>query len=292
VSAGCQQCAQGSYSDVESNEPCSSCPEGMTTDPSRLSVSVADCYCPPAHTAASAFAAPPSPLLAFQCVRCGANSYKTSIGAQACTPCPLMSRTFQQGPGGGGDAASVCVCVPGSTPGVNGCTACAPGFYKNGTGNERCEACPVGKFFGNLGSAAADACIECGTGTYARKTGMSSCVLCPQGSVQRMAGSSGCAECDVGLYSAAAGASVCLVCPAGSFSAKTGTADCQRCMYGTHSAQPGMTACHACTAGTFAMIQSTTCVDCAAGKYAQEPKMTACLSCTSGYAQVAWLVQK
>ena len=260
---------------------------GMITDPSHLSVSVADCTCPPAHTAASASAAPPAPLLAFQCLRCGANSYKTSIGAQEFTGCPPMSRTFQQGPGGGGDAECVCACVPGSTRGVDGCTACAPGFCKNGTGNERCEECPVGKFSpGNLGSAAADACIECGTGTYARKTGMSSCVLCPQGSFQSMAGRSVCVQCDVGLYSAAAGASVCTACPAGSFSAKTGTADWVRCLYGTYAAQAGMTACADCAAGTFAMIQSTTCVDCAAGKYAQEPKMTACLSCTSEYAQV------
>jgi hypothetical protein len=79
---------------------------------------------------------------------------------------------------------SVCVRA-GSTRGINCCTACTPGFYKNGTGNERCEECPVGKFSPeNLGSAA-DACIECGTGTYARKTGMSPCVLCPQGSFQR-----------------------------------------------------------------------------------------------------------
>jgi hypothetical protein len=84
---------------------------------------------------------------------------------------------------------------PTASPTVSPTAGCTPGMYINGTGDSRCESCPLGTF-----SAVYNAvqCEPCAAGTFAGETGLASCVACPTGYWSEATGAVDCLSCNVG----------------------------------------------------------------------------------------------
>ena len=86
------------------------------------------------------------------------------------------------------DLADICIsgvctveCSPGtlSTPPI--CTKSGLGYYSEGFGNTKAEACPAGTSSSVLGATSSRQCYPCADGTYNAYNGSSLCLQCPTG---------------------------------------------------------------------------------------------------------------
>ena len=92
---------------------------------------------------------------------------------------------------------------------------CAPGGYKNITGNYLCEACSVNSY--SLSGATALTACFCDpgyTGAYGPL-----CVACALGKYKSSYGSAACTDCAVNTYADRTGMTACTACVATSASA-------------------------------------------------------------------------
>ncbi|KEP66249.1 UNVERIFIED_CONTAM: kringle domain-containing protein [Hammondia hammondi] len=128
------------------------CPQHSTTnpndDPSFVSQNLEACVCEKGYTPASLqsledSSSPEWKLMEWLkihpkhtnlaksqvCVPCGRGFYKDSVGAHACTPCPLNS------------FAATSVATSAAE-----CELCQPGYYQTGNSDMPCAECPEGHF--------------------------------------------------------------------------------------------------------------------------------------------------
>jgi hypothetical protein len=140
------------------------------------------------------------------------------------------------------------------------CEPCAPGSFKNTTGNSDC--------------------LLCEPGTFASGYGNSVCEVCPPGNVSRVSGSSSCLPCDPG-YMPNPERTRCSVCNVGY--EPTGIGWCSKCTYGYAKPTVGQTMCSPCKPGTYSnQLGSTECLLCPDGQFAPGNASQGCIFCQAG----------
>uniref|UniRef100_A0A914I2G3 Uncharacterized protein n=1 Tax=Globodera rostochiensis TaxID=31243 RepID=A0A914I2G3_GLORO len=155
------------------------------------------------------------------CVKCPANSYKSSPGVQPCTPCQDDRIT-----GGVVGCMREIDCYLNCPPGsvycsmTDTCTMCAHGQYMPYSGRLQCIGCPPGTTTEQEGSTSADQCsVRCALG---EELGAGEqCEMCTRGTF-RAEGMHACRHCSLGFTTRSSGAksaSDCahIFCPPGHF---------------------------------------------------------------------------
>ena len=124
----CYPCSQGSYNPYAGfGQECLLCPENTTSLAS--STSIQQCECERGYFGQY-----------HNCTPCAFNTFKSSVGSEACTSCPSSSSTKLDTRTNFLD----CYCNPGFE-GVNAsmCAACPANTYKTTLGDHKCSACPL-----------------------------------------------------------------------------------------------------------------------------------------------------
>jgi len=167
----------------------------------------------------------------------------------------------------------------------------------NGTTNNTCTECPIGRFSSNTTANCTEVCpigtcLEpykceyCPPGHFSNKTGSTSCMSCPAGYATREPGSHNCTACPAG-FTSGEGAANCAGCDPGSFSVKPGSPYCELCDFGYYS--PGKSeTCYKCPKGTYNDKRGqgySGCSGCGAGFYGPSTGLTSkdqCNVCPAG----------
>ena len=217
-----------------------------------------------------------------RCIRCPADSYKSSTDSQtSCTTCP---GTTTSKPG-----SSYCSCNAGMFWNVtlSLCQDCAQGSVSP-EGSLKCLVCPLGsKDIDNSTSCScADgmvwkwtgplqgSCEPCSPGTY-KNSNLSSCTLCPSGTSSQV-GSDHC-TCPAGSFW---NETICQGCPTGTVSQK-GACQCVPCPVGSKTL--GNTSCE-CPVGMTWLWDETDhglCKPCLPGTYKSDQYCKVCPSAST-----------
>jgi len=298
VGDACTACPPGSYKENYSNAMCTSCPvntynSGVGAESSSL------CFTCPVGTIGEL----DSMSSVEQCEECPSGSYyeTNENGSQACVICPDFTTSSN-----GSIGIHSCECVAGfSRDSNNTCTPCAPGSFKNVTGDDACSLCPPGTFEPRHGSADS-VCVNCPAGTYQPYTGAQTteqCAMCPVGTFSpypKASNQSACEACPLltsttgeGAYSMDQCVCVkgytavngsCVPCLTGQYKDFVGNGACEHCVLRTTTV-PGNVASSTeacvCDAG-FYRDDPVTCLICPHGKYKEDVgDASTCLQCPS-----------
>ena len=137
------------------------------------------------------------------CASCRETEYSLE-GSPFCEPCPPNSVAPARS-----SRIQDCGCTYGYTgPTESLCVKCAPGGYKNITGNYLCETCSVNSY--SLSGATALTACFCNpgyTGAYGPL-----CVECVLGKYKSAYGSAACTDCAVNTYADRTGMTSCTSC--------------------------------------------------------------------------------
>ena len=189
------------------------------------------------------------------CKTCGYNTYVfyTQCGCQAC---PAGTRSYMT--------------ISGTASSVNDCYPCSLGTarqqYERLNVDDRCTACPSGKYADETGLAVCKTCPAGKSANGGFYTGATSCFDCASGQASYSGGS--CEYCAIGKHPDAS-ASSCVYCSPGKYADTNiySASDCLECDYGKYSTSG---VCVDCVAGTFANSKgSTTCSSCLAGQFSE-----------------------
>lgn len=162
---------------------------------------------------------------------CAPGTYKNVPGDQACDSCPQSKYggqegavaasqcsscpAFSQSPAGSA-AAKDCLCAPGYTFALEGCSVCPRGSYKDWTGNENCRLCNAGTYSVLIGATRNDTCTPCPQFTTSAPGSSGSweclclpgytrqnfrCVACGPGKYKERLGNAECTDCEIGKFS-------------------------------------------------------------------------------------------
>ena len=296
----CKVCPLGTYTILAGStvpESCVSCPNN--TVPFALIDSVSGIYTGQTCTCQESFYRADQdcqlcPIGTYKdktgddpCIPCGVDYYGTESGSNSpsqCQPCP--EGTWTEG-NLVNALASSCVCKPGfSSDGSSSkCTSCISGSYKNLSGSEPCNLCPLGTY------------------SFSTRAGISACSRCPPNSVTLSEGQSSrngclcapgftgwnggpCMPCEVGDYKDSVGSDGCMPCPRGTYGTVTGTTSKGRCSLCTQSTttltvgQTNLSSCF-CNAGYYSLTLQV-CIECPAGKFKNSAGNFACQDCQNG----------
>ena len=269
-SALCTSCAANTYSaqtNATSVGTCLDCPGNSTSVVASASKDYCQCnvgFSQGAGRCAQCVPGTFNPRLAqLACSNCTVGTYSLNVGATSnetcascsgteyspegspvCLPCPAYSVA----PARSGLIQN-CGCIPGYTGATASlCVQCAPGTFKNITGNWLCQQCSANSYslsgatsltacFCNAGffGAYGPLCAACSANSYSlsRATSLTDCI-CNAGYTG--ANGSLCAACVPGKYKSATGPSACIDCPANTYADSTGRTVCTSCA--TTSASP------------------------------------------------------
>ena len=137
------------------------------------------------------------------CASCRETEYSQE-GSPFCEPCPPNSVAPAKS-----SRIEECGCTFGYTgPTESLCVKCAPGGYKNITGDYLCETCSVNSY--SLSGATALTSCFCNpgyTGAYGPL-----CVACVLGKYKSVYGSAACTDCAANTYADRTGMTVCTAC--------------------------------------------------------------------------------
>ena len=222
----CEECLEGTFTDVEGSIDCKSCSPGSYS----LTIGAGNCTACNAglfKTDAGSGA----------CSICLPGTYSDRNGSVACSPCPLGTFSDRNG------SVACENCSPGTYSNGNGsvaCENCSPGTYSNGNGSVACENCSPGTYSDRNGSVA---CENCSPGTYSDRNGSVACENCLPGTYSNGNGSVACENCSPGTYSDRNGSVACENCSPGTYSDRNGSVACENCLPGTYSNGNGSVAC-------------------------------------------------
>jgi hypothetical protein len=194
-------CPPGTYPSTEMR--CNYCISGkfLTYKGSKNSNECQGCYAGKFSTASGASSA-------LMCQECSAG-YFSLQAAELCTEC--YPGKYQSGLAG--TAESDCIscaqglystiyhassalecksCMTGSYSlgGSSTCTACFPGSYQTGTGENYCTSCLGGTFSNSSGASTPSVCTACQSGSYS-KSNATKCTECQSGQFSTAIGSAG-----------------------------------------------------------------------------------------------------
>ena len=249
----CAACGLGTYKSLNGSRPCTLCSEGkfgsilgalsqescqscspFTTSPAGSS-GKEQCSCIVGFT-----------LTSSGCTMCAPGTYKNVPGDQACDSCPQSKYggqegavaasqcsscpAFSQSPAGSA-AAKDCLCAPGYTFALEGCSVCPRGSYKDWTGNENCRLCNAGTYSVLIGATRNDTCTPCPQFTTSAPGSSGSweclclpgytrqnfrCVACGPGKYKERLGNAECSDCEIGKFSSVSAQTsedACTECP-------------------------------------------------------------------------------
>eukprot|EP00960_Hanusia_phi_P058918 764017-Hanusia_phi.AAC.1 len=261
---GCSPCGAGSFS--HNGSVCQDCPQGSFTDLQGQ----ADCMqCSPGYFSDS--------QASTACRTCPSGTFAASHGSTSCSWCP-SGRTSEAG----STSPSDCECLAGHTE-VNGtCMACPPGTYKPVSGNGPCSMCPS-NFTSTAGSQqvsdchcdySRQSCSNCRAGYYQNGT---QCVPCPPHSASQP-GSWLMSQCWCIEGYQSLSKTGCSACPTGTYKPTAGNEACKTCTHNTTTTAAGQSSC-VCTPGYRDESASGKCAACPSGTYAASYGATACQSC-------------
>ena len=205
------------------------------------------------------------------CIRCGVDTYSTTVAATSASTCSICpTKTFSVK---GSPVLTSCKCLSGYKALEDGlaCTACVAGTYKTATGAGLCDECGVDTYSTAVAATAVSTCTTCPTNTFslsksnelvdcsclaghdADSNGLE-CTACIAGTYKTTTGTGSCEACGVDTYSHTVGASdagTCIGCPDNTFSAQSSDnlIDCA-CLEGNSGGSNGI-ACTACVAGSY-----------------------------------------
>lgn len=225
--------------------------------------------CPPSSTTLS-----PVSVSLQQCL-CSGGYYRQETECDACPE-------HMDSPVGSTDITN-CSCIPGYT-GSDGisCEACRVGEYKSNDGSASCQLCEEGKY---SDQPAVTACLTCPlhTSSIRGQSHVNDCSCIP--GYTGSGGLAGCQECDQGKYKDSAGSTECIPCPAGAYSNQRGNdnvSHCLSCPPSMSSAEGSisMTACR-CNVG-YTGANGDKCFSCVPGKYKDIPGTSNCIVCDLG----------
>ena len=205
----CEECLEGTFSDVEGSIDCKLCLPGS-------------------YSLISG---------AGNCTVCSAGLFKTDAGSGACSTCSPGTYSNRNG------SVACESCSPGTYSNRNGsvaCESCSPGTYSNRNGSVACESCSPGTYSNRNGSVA---CESCSPGTYSNRNGSVACESCSPGTYSDKNGSVACESCLPGTYSNRNGSVACESCSPGTYSDKNGSVACENCSPGTYSDRNGSVTC-------------------------------------------------
>jgi hypothetical protein len=218
----CTPCRPGTYNDAIGFGECVACPRGSNTFGRQRTV--ADCLCEVGYTR---FHVKDDNIDQGSCGLCPMHTYKDQPGNQACTPCPLLSKSLMLG----APNISMCLCMEGTERAVTtapndkgSCQACIPGTVKAEIADSHCVQCEPGT---HAPQSQATGCMQCVPGTYINTTGGIVCFECSPGHFARDAGAALCAECALGKYAQGFASTSCLQCIKGTFVATSAAKICQ-----------------------------------------------------------------
>ena len=240
-SALCTSCPVDTYSaqrNATSIDTCLECPGNSTSVVASMSKDYCQCNVGFSHTGEGCAECLPgtyNPRLAqIACSNCTVGTYSLNFGATSNETCASCNAT-EYSPEG----SPVCLPCPansvaparsgriqdcGCTFGYTGasaslCEQCAPGTFKNITGNWLCQSCSANSY--SLSGATALTACFCNpgyTGAYGPL-----CVACALGKYKSVYGSSPCTDCPANTYADRTGMSVCSACVNTSASAVAST---------------------------------------------------------------------
>ncbi len=212
-----------------------------------------------------------------ECSPCKKGKFSSGDGATSCAMCPI-GYVSALSPRSGSSSCNMC--GAGSYGKAEGsCEPCESGrFRTKGTNSTFCEACPLGQYQPDTGSAA---CLPCLPGQMGNATGQRQCHDCLRGKVSASAGNSSCSSCPPGRTSNP-GSAVCTDCAPGQYIVAADDS-CRSCEAGKHTPKSNMDLCLQCglnSKGETSAPGANTCAQCELGRYQTEPGI--CQPCPPG----------
>ena len=296
----CDECLFGEYADTQGGTQCKKCPVD-TYHMQKKSQTAKDCLaCAAGQIAAERGSS--------SCAHCPFGKYKSPKDVGTCSNCQpgkfkdtqsIGCKNCPQGRFAANNGTVTCApCPPGSHTEEfmrKTCVLCGKGRFAvatHGDPEEACEACAVGFYNEDRGSADAQACEPCPAGKQAANsipgaTSPQVCLDCPEGRYG-LGGNAVCEECPAGniiLKKGSETQSACEACSAGAFwiAADKPCVPCPKNTYQSFEGMVGLSSCIACAPGSIAPNRSNTkasdCLICPRGTYAEG---TACTVCPVG----------
>ena len=259
------------------------CPEGSISVAGSSDVS--DCECVPGRHRVEG-----------ECVFCGENTFKDTVGDSGCSVCPVHSVSLP-----GSVSVEAWLCSPGfGLEGAVGAAdmgqACVSGKYKDYVSNVGCLTCPPHSsslsdgstsagdcvcnagYVGGILDASGTGCVACGIGSY-KSVGDSECQGCPSFTTTSTEGSSALSDCIcVKGYTAPNAGEACVPCASGYYKDFVGSSDCVVCPSDSTSPS-GSTSVSSCECNAGFTTDGSNCVECGSGTYKSSVSNDPCTSC-------------
>ena len=322
----CVSCPAGKYSmtvGATTDSACITCKDGSYSNSTIVGAnSSSACKCFPGYTGQDGDYCSPCDFGTYKslsgsspCLACPIGFYQNSRSGTVCLACPQNAITLANA----SRSVGLCLCSPGyeyfetvGGPSRFICRGCAPGQYKNATGNVVCLGCPPGFYNSNSNSTSPSACVGCPTNSFtsavvSQLKGYTSvndckcnkgfegtdpnnpCTACSPGTFKDWYGTGLCTACGSGFYQPSYSAvkpNVCTQCPPNTVtgSDRNDLNTTCRCKLGFTANCDGV-ACSRCPAGTYKDVNgSSACTLCPLNTYSSLPGANSsafCLSCPS-----------
>ena len=302
----CQECPKNTYSTLEAQTNCISCPaHSITTSTGMIHISACSCvagYQSVADVNGETFTCEACEPGTFKnasmskCLPCPAHTYQNHLNASACISCPENSVQ----PATGSVSVAECLCMSGygyattdlTTP---SCQICTSGSFKNTVGNDECSGCPKGTY--SLPSSLE--CLPCANDSFSDTSNSATCKKCPE-HAHSLIGSTHVSDCKCSPgYTLVNG--LCEFCPFGFYKEELSNNPCVQCPAGKSTLpqievyqtnytvlSTSQSACKICPYHTFASVWQNgidvVCELCPENSFSEvgSYEMSHCL-CQSGY---------
>ena len=264
---GCQQCAEGTYTDTIGNTICTDCPVGSSSL-TNTNDAESDCVADEGYEKIDGLY-----------MECGIRFYKSTIENVLCTECSHGSSTTSTG----STLNTQCECIPPNYYGNAGDEClCADGYarwhdhdHDHATmrrllSHEDCNICEAGKY--------CPAEIDDGGGDGGIQLLNSDTVpSCPANS-NSLAGSSATTDCNCNAGYTGPDSGPCVQCGVGTYKDTAGSQGCTACAQ--HETSPmGSVSLGACVCEAGYGYENSICTECAVGSYKDISGDLVCTSC-------------
>lgn len=177
---------------------------------------------------------------AAECKNCAAGMYKTASGTQLCSGTECEPGTFDDSN------------VP-RTKEISGCKICKPGQFQNQFAAAQCfgNECPAGKFGKPRATASENAtCTLCPSGQVQGSTGQEKCEACPLGRLAPL-NRVKCGPCIPGQFNGDPQNDNCVLCTPGRYQDKADQTQCKLCPAGKYQNQFSNSKCKFCDSNPY-----------------------------------------
>ena len=215
LTTGCTVCPIAYYKDFIGNDACTKCLDNHITENPGSSSSSSCKLCNSIKSNSErnggdeCVCAVNYEMSGQSCTLCEGGKHKTERGDHTCVSCPVgkygdgpTCKSCEKGKYQNQLGQTNCMQIPSNSytvdangAKVNGATdfKCNVGYYKN-TIQDRCDACPAGKF-SNTDISSSTSCTNCAIGKFAQTAAATICTVCGTGKFANDAGFDECLDC-------------------------------------------------------------------------------------------------